>query len=325
MVKKLDCDEEHPKDFDGAKDIDLFDMLNFPLEDVEVDIGKDDWNNIPLPDLPLDYCLSFPVGVGVFPNDTSKPNKILPTSYEKSCRLKQLPTASSAAETESTIKSSNAGSKLLSHDSTDVKSVRLFNSSSPVSTLESTNAYFTENQRHVDKKFIAPKRRARSKRQRFSNLDRLRSLSFFPPTCSSFASVYPESDSGTVDDGKMFKPCVKKPVRKGGGETRNNKLKEPNTTTTTTTKRCTHCQVTSTPQWREGPSGPKTLCNACGVRYRSGRLFPEYRPAASPTFIPSVHSNSHKKVIEMRNKGGGTSVEHNYGSQPSNSVRHVFD
>ncbi|GFP84234.1 gata transcription factor 11 [Phtheirospermum japonicum] len=69
------------------------------------------------------------------------------------------------------------------------------------------------------------------------------------------------------------------------------------------TKRCAHCQVTKTPQWREGPLGPKTLCNACGVRYRSGRLFPEYRPAASPTFVPALHSNSHKKVVEMRSKG----------------------
>lgn len=67
-------------------------------------------------------------------------------------------------------------------------------------------------------------------------------------------------------------------------------------------KRCTHCQVEKTPQWREGPMGPKTLCNACGVRYRSGRLVPEYRPAASPTFVPSLHSNKHKKVIEMREK-----------------------
>ena len=50
--------------------------------------------------------------------------------------------------------------------------------------------------------------------------------------------------------------------------------------------------------------GPKTLCNACGVRYKSGRLFPEYRPAASPTFVPSMHSNSHKKVLEMRGKTG---------------------
>nr|XP_043611157.1 GATA transcription factor 11-like [Erigeron canadensis] len=70
-------------------------------------------------------------------------------------------------------------------------------------------------------------------------------------------------------------------------------------------KKCSHCEITKTPQWREGPMGPKTLCNACGVRYRSGRLFPEYRPAASPTFIPSLHSNSHRKVIEMRQKGAG--------------------
>lgn len=67
-------------------------------------------------------------------------------------------------------------------------------------------------------------------------------------------------------------------------------------------RKCMHCEITKTPQWRAGPMGPKTLCNACGVRYKSGRLFPEYRPAASPTFIPSLHSNSHKKVVEMRTK-----------------------
>lgn len=67
-------------------------------------------------------------------------------------------------------------------------------------------------------------------------------------------------------------------------------------------RRCSHCQVTKTPQWRAGPNGPKTLCNACGVRFKSGRLFPEYRPACSPTFSSEVHSNSHRKVLEMRKK-----------------------
>ncbi|XP_059628319.1 GATA transcription factor 8-like [Cornus florida] len=69
-------------------------------------------------------------------------------------------------------------------------------------------------------------------------------------------------------------------------------------------RKCMHCEITKTPQWRAGPMGPKTLCNACGVRYKSGRLFPEYRPAASPTFVPALHSNSHKKVLEMRGKVG---------------------
>lgn len=67
-------------------------------------------------------------------------------------------------------------------------------------------------------------------------------------------------------------------------------------------RRCSHCHVQKTPQWRTGPLGPKTLCNACGVRFKSGRLFPEYRPACSPTFSIEAHSNSHRKVLEMRRK-----------------------
>ncbi|KAI8572350.1 hypothetical protein RHMOL_Rhmol01G0191700 [Rhododendron molle] len=65
-------------------------------------------------------------------------------------------------------------------------------------------------------------------------------------------------------------------------------------------RRCMHCASEKTPQWRAGPLGPKTLCNACGVRYKSGRLVPEYRPAASPTFVLTQHSNSHRKVMELR-------------------------
>jgi len=65
-------------------------------------------------------------------------------------------------------------------------------------------------------------------------------------------------------------------------------------------RRCTHCQIEKTPQWREGPMGKKTLCNACGLRHKSGRLLPEYRPASSPTFDAAKHSNFHKKVEQMR-------------------------
>ncbi|XP_022976322.1 GATA transcription factor 12-like [Cucurbita maxima] len=65
-------------------------------------------------------------------------------------------------------------------------------------------------------------------------------------------------------------------------------------------RKCLHCATDKTPQWRTGPFGPKTLCNACGVRYKSGRLVPEYRPAASPTFVLTKHSNSHRKVMELR-------------------------
>ncbi|CAL9091200.1 unnamed protein product [Musa textilis] len=70
-------------------------------------------------------------------------------------------------------------------------------------------------------------------------------------------------------------------------------------------RRCSHCGAQKTPQWRAGPLGSKTLCNACGVRFKSGRLLPEYRPACSPTFVSHMHSNSHRKVLEMRRQKEG--------------------
>ena len=33
---------------------------------------------------------------------------------------------------------------------------------------------------------------------------------------------------------------------------------------------CSNCATHQTPQWRCGPGGPRTLCNACGVRYKKG-------------------------------------------------------
>ncbi|KAI5001269.1 hypothetical protein ZWY2020_025919 [Hordeum vulgare] len=36
-------------------------------------------------------------------------------------------------------------------------------------------------------------------------------------------------------------------------------------------KSCADCNTTKTPLWRGGPNGPKSLCNACGIRYRKRR------------------------------------------------------
>ncbi|XP_042380849.1 GATA transcription factor 16-like isoform X2 [Zingiber officinale] len=31
---------------------------------------------------------------------------------------------------------------------------------------------------------------------------------------------------------------------------------------------CADCSASETPLWRGGPEGPKSLCNACGIKYR---------------------------------------------------------
>ncbi|KAK4797995.1 hypothetical protein SAY86_030321 [Trapa natans] len=36
-------------------------------------------------------------------------------------------------------------------------------------------------------------------------------------------------------------------------------------------KACADCGATKTPLWRGGPAGPKSLCNACGIRSRKKR------------------------------------------------------
>ncbi|KAL1334888.1 hypothetical protein HN51_063840 [Arachis hypogaea] len=44
----------------------------------------------------------------------------------------------------------------------------------------------------------------------------------------------------------------------GGGKSPTTELK----------KTCADCGTSKTPLWRGGPAGPKSLCNACGIRSR---------------------------------------------------------
>ncbi|KAL0262726.1 white collar 2 type of transcription factor [Diplodia seriata] len=47
---------------------------------------------------------------------------------------------------------------------------------------------------------------------------------------------------------------------------------------------CTWCATTEAPEWRRGPGGPKTLCNACGLKYsKSCRK----SPSSSRSIVPS--------------------------------------
>ncbi|THU55751.1 hypothetical protein C4D60_Mb11t09860 [Musa balbisiana] len=50
---------------------------------------------------------------------------------------------------------------------------------------------------------------------------------------------------------------------------------------------CRHCGTRETPQWRSGPNGSSELCNACGIRYKSGRLFRSTGRLQLPTSIDS--------------------------------------
>lgn len=196
-----------------------------------------------------------------------------------------------------------------------------FQTSSPVSVLESSSSYSGDKTapRSPDTVAVGRCGRPRSKRPRPATFNPRPSQLISPLSSVNenwtmqplVADPSPKgsSDSENVVQSRLVikipkqvatehkkkKKKIKLSAPEGNSDTNQNQPSQP-------VRKCMHCEITKTPQWRAGPMGPKTLCNACGVRYKSGRLFPEYRPAASPTFVPSLHSNSHKKVVEMRNK-----------------------
>lgn len=202
-----------------------------------------------------------------------------------------------------------------------------FQISSPVSVLESSSSCSGDNKTIPEEEAAAPpggrcgRGRARSKRPRPPTFQPRPAIHLISPSSSVNESQTPNpfivprapSDSENYAESRLLikipkhganpeqlKKIKKKKIKFSGASLA---AAENINQGQAAVRKCMHCEITKTPQWRAGPMGPKTLCNACGVRYKSGRLFPEYRPAASPTFVPSLHSNSHKKVVEMRTKG----------------------
>ncbi|KAG0081632.1 hypothetical protein BGZ92_000172 [Podila epicladia] len=60
-------------------------------------------------------------------------------------------------------------------------------------------------------------------------------------------------------------------------------------------KHCGYCGCTTTPMWRRGPEGPSTLCNACGVKWKHGKILkdsPDTSSSASSTATKSTPSSS---------------------------------
>jgi len=60
-------------------------------------------------------------------------------------------------------------------------------------------------------------------------------------------------------------------------------------------KICGTCKTTDTPLWRKGPSGTKTLCNACGIRWIRSQRRSKRKPDA-----PYTEKNIQKKEKKLK-------------------------
>ncbi|KAJ0238898.1 putative GATA transcription factor 13 [Hirschfeldia incana] len=276
------------EDFKGLTDNffdDLINQMDFPLEDIETTNEEGDWgadfkNLIPPPSDVLTSLSSEFTRGGTNTN-----------GQRVGAEKKPVPTLKQSGGISSTVDTSLP----------DVKVSKLFQSSSPVSVLENNNAAngsasFQQNQNRAQR-LAFPVKGIRSKRKR-PTIPTFISLHSFLSEMLEKKFALDDADSDSEATYLSSESSAKKRRKK----TNNTSYSPEPFSADGMVRKCTHCESTKTPQWREGPGGPKTLCNACGVRFRSGRLLPEYRPASSPTFIPTVHSNSHRKIIEMRRK-----------------------
>ncbi|KAG0565210.1 hypothetical protein M758_8G168500 [Ceratodon purpureus] len=62
---------------------------------------------------------------------------------------------------------------------------------------------------------------------------------------------------------------------------------------------CAHCGTSKTPLWRNGPGGPKSLCNACGIRFKkAGRRSAANGGSDSQVSPPVSTKVAKRKLVE---------------------------
>ncbi|CAH2064440.1 unnamed protein product [Thlaspi arvense] len=103
-------------------------------------------------------------------------------------------------------------------------------------------------------------------------------------------------------------------------------------------RRCANCDTTSTPLWRNGPRGPKSLCNACGIRFKkeerrttaaSGNAVVGAPPVTTDQF--GHHNAGYNNYnIANGNNSNGTSWAHHTTQRvpcnyPANEIRFMDD
>ncbi|CAM8994577.1 unnamed protein product [Rhodiola kirilowii] len=76
---------------------------------------------------------------------------------------------------------------------------------------------------------------------------------------------------------------------------------------------CVDCNTTKTPLWRGGPAGPRSLCNACGIRHRKSKraLLASDERSKAKNKLKKKHTNARRceKGLQMRVMGVGGKME----------------
>jgi hypothetical protein len=74
-------------------------------------------------------------------------------------------------------------------------------------------------------------------------------------------------------------------------------------------RRCMYCASEKTSRWLQGPDGPGTLCNACGQRFKKGRLLQSNSRHRSSSIENSAFGNNVAALVEALPCSVGASLD----------------
>ncbi|CAO3643700.1 unnamed protein product [Cunninghamella blakesleeana] len=129
------------------------------------------------------------------------------------------------------------------------------------------------------------------------------------------------SDDNTAD--KDYTPAKKrKPKRTNTSAPRTSQNNEQSSG-----KKCLYCGSKSTPMWRRGPKGAGTLCNACGVKWKHGKILADVpTQLESSTSSSNNNNNSKEKSNKSENTKRRKGSNNNSGKKEKrNSKKHSDD
>lgn len=81
---------------------------------------------------------------------------------------------------------------------------------------------------------------------------------------------------------------------------------------------CADCNTTKTPLWRSGPRGPKSLCNACGIRQRKARRAMAAAAAAAAT------TTTHENTSVVNNNSSAKSTKKAQNKEKRSKDAHIL-
>eukprot|EP01089_Gocevia_fonbrunei_P003055 TRINITY_DN12914_c0_g1_i1.p1 TRINITY_DN12914_c0_g1~~TRINITY_DN12914_c0_g1_i1.p1 ORF type:complete len:200 (+),score=17.32 TRINITY_DN12914_c0_g1_i1:157-756(+) len=118
-------------------------------------------------------------------------------------------------------------------------------------------------------------------------------------TPTNFTHAHPVKDQNiqNIQDTTAMEPVQKKMRTSPATETEKNvppKSKRGRKPLDKQDLICFHCETRVTPEWRRGPSGKHTLCNACGLKY--AKILKRPKVKVSPGNISYILNNNNSNV-----------------------------